>query len=91
MDKKNTLVISVIIVALLIAGIVYWFFIADKTPRTPSPNENQAVQPSPQGTAQSLGGEIYEQAQNPLQDKLPSTNPVQNVNPIENVYTNPFE
>lgn len=39
--------------------------------------------------AQSLGGELYEKTQNPLEDKLPQQSPI--VNPIKDVYKNPFE
>jgi hypothetical protein len=37
----------------------------------------------------SLGGEIYEKQQNPLEDKLPEQTPV--ANPIGDAYKNPFE
>jgi len=39
--------------------------------------------------AESLGGEIYEKTQNPLQDKLPEQTPV--ANPLGDAYKNPFE
>lgn len=40
--------------------------------------------------ASTLGGQIYEQANNPIQDKLPDTvAPV--ANPIQDAYKNPFE
>lgn len=38
---------------------------------------------------ESLGGEIYQKTQNPLEDKLPQQTSV--ANPIGDAYKNPFE
>ncbi|MDO8521491.1 MAG: hypothetical protein Q7S52_05245 [bacterium] len=37
---------------------------------------------------ESLGGALYEKANNPLEDKLPEQSPV--ANPIDGAYKNPF-
>ncbi len=39
----------------------------------------------------SLGSQIFEKTQNPIQDKIPETNPFSKVNPFKGVYKNPFE
>lgn len=53
------------------------FFILQKNRRAP---------------AQGMGGQIYEKIQNPLEDKLPETNPFSvETNPVKKVYKNPFE
>lgn len=40
----------------------------------------------------SLGGQIFEQAANPVKEKLPETNPFNEAetNPLDAVYKNPF-
>ena len=59
---------------------------------------NQIIVPQEQPTNKktnsdtdiSLGGQIFQQVQNPIQEKLPDTNPMENANPIQGAYTNPF-
>ncbi len=41
--------------------------------------------------APNVGGEIFEQVQNPLKDELPQTNPFKaEANPFQKTETNPF-
>ncbi|MBI4039280.1 hypothetical protein HY388_00440 [Candidatus Daviesbacteria bacterium] len=39
----------------------------------------------------NLGSQIFEKTQNPVQDKIPETNPFTKVNPFKGVYKNPFQ
>lgn len=40
---------------------------------------------------QDLGSQLFREPQNPIQDKIPETNPFSKVNPFKGVYKNPFE
>jgi len=46
--------------------------------------------PRSAASASGLGAEIYDQVKNPVQDRIPNTAP-QVVNPVSQVYKNPFE
>lgn len=86
-NKKINIIIIVVIIVLLIIG---GYFVYKKYWPTPSePVREETV---------SLGGQIYEQVQNPA-EKIPETNPYSaktnpfeeaKINPFENVYKNPF-
>ncbi|MEK7664016.1 MAG: hypothetical protein AAB340_01005 [Patescibacteria group bacterium] len=84
MQRKYIVITLVVLCAVV---LLLFFFISLKL-RSPS----QVVTPEPKRTIEddSLGGQIFEQSQNPIQEKLPDTNPVKNANPIEGAYTNPF-
>lgn len=78
----SKIVVCVVVLVILAALLVYWYL------RKP------AVAPVPSAAvptgAETLGGQIYTQASNPIQDKLPGTvSPVPN--PLEGAYKNPFE
>ena len=77
MDRKAKLTVAVVLAILLIAaGAWYW-------------RARRALPPPP--PPPSLGGEIFEKAQNPLKDELPQTNPFKaETNPFQNTETNPF-
>ena len=55
--------------------------------------EEEVVAPvvETKGGEESLGGELFEKASNPVADELPDTNVAPGTNPIEEVYNNPFE
>lgn len=41
--------------------------------------------------AETFGGQIFEQAQNPVENQIPETNPFEvKTNPFEDIYVNPF-
>lgn len=72
--------IIIVLVLLLVGGGVYFFMTNGKIPsvgkKTASP---------------SLGEQIYTQTKNPLEEKLPETNPFAvETNPIKAIYPNPF-
>ena len=79
-NQSITKVVVPIIVVILVAGGLFWYFKFYKKPVSV-----EKVTP-----AATLGGQIYEQANNPIQNKLPDTvAPVPN--PIQDTYKNPFQ
>lgn len=83
--SRNSLIFCVVIV-LIIAGAAYWHLFLRKA-ATPESEAPQGLETPEQV---DLGSTLYEQAQNPIENKLPSTvSPVPN--PVEGIYKNPFE
>ncbi len=70
----------IIVLILLLVGGAYYLISSGKLSNPL--NKNTATS--------SLGGQIYNQTQNPLKDKIPETNPFGKVNPFKGVYKNPF-
>lgn len=69
---------------LVLAALVFWLFSRSQAPAPPSE--------TPVTRSESLGGQIIEKAQNPVQDNIPEINPFQTqVNPFEDLYVNPFK
>ena len=80
-NKKTLLTIAIIVAVALIVG---GFFVYKKYYKAPEPT------PAKEEPA-TLGGQIYEQIQNPA-EKIPETNPYSaKVNPFEEAQTNPFK
>jgi hypothetical protein len=84
--------IAVVILALTIVGASVFFYmkqqaIAPALPPTSASDVPAAATPVAP-TEESLGGTLYEKANNPLGDKLPEQVPV--ANPISDAYKNPF-
>lgn len=88
--KQHPLPLIAIVALLLIAGAVFLYR---------SKSGIEVVSPTPPPSAsESLGEKIYEQAQNPIKDQVPQTNPFETkanpfeteVNPFQGVYKNPF-
>lgn len=78
MNKKTTILFLVVLAVVLIAGSYYYFFIYKRTgPEIPSG-----------GTVESLMEKVA--PKNPL-EKLPETNPVDQVNPFKGLKINPFK
>ncbi|TRZ64172.1 MAG: hypothetical protein D4Q79_02160 [Spirochaetia bacterium] len=79
MNSKK-IIIGVVIVALLaVAGYFVW--------KSYFPKPAAPTQEAPQ----SLGAQIYENIQNPIENKVPETNPFKaETNPFTNAYKNPF-
>lgn len=87
MDNKIFSLLILLIVTS--AGVVYWQLVSRPAPE-PIPFGSKAplVQALPR--PESLGAQIYAQAKNPIENKVPEA-PSPAVNPIEDVYVNPFE
>lgn len=83
MHQRGNIALVSLIVLLLIAGIVY--FLSSK-----GIIKNPLQKSSPNS---SLGSQIFKKTQNPLEGKLPETNPFAAVqtNPFKNIYPNPFD
>lgn len=85
MDRK---LLGMVLMVILAAVVVGGYFAAKKFQKPEiTPLEKQES---------GLGGELYEDAQNPA-EKLPETNPfetqinpLQQTNPFEKIYENPF-
>lgn len=72
----------ILIAILVIAGGAYFLI---STGRVPNPKtlETENI---------SLGEQIYTQTKNPLEEKLPETNPFAvETNPVKKAYPNPFD
>lgn len=90
MPQKSRLLVIIVLGVALIA-FFYWFFVYQSGPAVivPSPITHKAALAPQAPAGQSLGEKIYEQSANPIQDKVPTVNPV--TNPIEGAYKNPFQ
>ncbi len=74
-QNRPRLILLAVLVAALIAAGVWYW------QRRPAPAE----------VPETIGGELFEKAQNPLKDELPQTNPFKaETNPFKNTETNPF-
>ncbi|MDP3973765.1 MAG: hypothetical protein Q8P92_02945 [Candidatus Daviesbacteria bacterium] len=80
-SQKGNIALILLIILLVLAGVVF-FLISKGIVKNPLQNS------SPNS---SLGAQIFEKTQNPIQDKIPETNPFAKVNPFKGVYKNPFE
>ncbi len=78
--EKKALVVIVVAVILAVAGFFYW-----KNSYTPP-----AKEAAPAEKNADLGSELYRQANNPVENKLPET-AAPAPNPLQNIYKNPFE
>jgi hypothetical protein len=79
--KIIEITVPVVIVALFAVGYFVW----KKYYRKPD------IEPIKQEESKTLGGQIYDQVENPAQ-KLPETNPFQaNTNPFDEIKTNPYK
>lgn len=81
-EAGNIALIPLII--LLIVGGILFFLISKGIVKNPLSQKPQSS---------SLGGQIFNEAQNPVSGKIPETNPLGavKINPFKNVYPNPFD
>lgn len=99
MDKKTNsgfsyiIVIAIIAAAAAIGLVLYLNYFKAPSPQNVPPAAQNPPAESPafgaSAASSSLGATIYEQANNPLQNKLPKAVPV--ANPLQGVYKNPFQ
>ena len=85
MSGKLAVITIIVAAAVVAAGVIYWFY-------GPSRRGQAPVLPSAGPAAEepkSLGAEIAESVESPIENKLPAVSPV--VNPLEGAYKNPFE
>ncbi len=84
-SRSNTksMVLTIVVVIIILAALFFWYNGARRT----ASRTSTALTPV---HTQDLGSKIYVQANNPIQDKLPSTvSPVPN--PADTLYKNPFQ
>ena len=81
-------VIVIVVVAVIVAAALWYAKFYQKPKQAAAPA--QGFGPAVNAPTSTLGAQLYQKANNPIQDKLPATvAPVPN--PIQNVYKNPFE
>ncbi len=71
----------IILLAIILIGVGVYFL---------KPWEKLNLPFIPKTSSNDLGGQIYQQTQNPV-SKLPNTNPFGKLNPFKGVYKNPFQ
>ena len=77
--KSKPIILVYIVIAVIIAAAGFWYW--SKSKRTPPPEE-----------ASSLGGQIFDKTQNPLEGQVPDANPFKDQkNPLDAIYQIPFE
>ena len=81
--SKSQMLIFGIVAILLLGGFLFWFLTYGKEKAVPS------VTPPAENTTEELGSQLYKAVENPIEGEVPSANPA--VNPIEDLYANPFE
>lgn len=84
---RPTLILVALLIIIVLLGLLYLKMSGSK--ETPPTRTAAEVVPLVSSTTNSLGGQIYEKAQNPLDGKLETQTPV--ANPINDAYKNPFE
>lgn len=90
---STTVVVGIGLLVIVVLAFLYLKVWSEKSPSPvleviPVVQETETTQPA-SSESESLGGEIYEKAQNPLDGKLETSAPV--ANPINDAYKNPFE
>ncbi len=80
---------SVAIIIILVSLAYIYVSLPQKQPLIRSAAPPSSLPSTPSKSNSSLGGKIYEQSKNPIQNKVPVA-PSPTVNPIQNVYKNPF-
>ena len=78
-SQKGNIALILLIILLVLAGVV--FFLISK-----------GIIKNPLQKSSSLGGQIFNKVQNPLQSKMPEVDAFQaETNPFKNIYPNPFD
>jgi hypothetical protein len=86
---RSALILAALFVIIVLLGLIYIKMSSTEEQDVPLAKTVIEVTPSVSSTTNSLGGEIYEKAQNPLEGKIETQTPV--ANPINDAYKNPFE
>ena len=77
---NRSAIIAVIIALVVVVGVGVWYWSrSDQAPSAPT-------------EAPTLGGQIFDKTQNPLEGQVPDTNPFKEQrNPFDVIYENPFK
>ncbi|MDO8676663.1 MAG: hypothetical protein Q7K16_03395 [Candidatus Azambacteria bacterium] len=77
MENKSQILTWVVVIILVAAGVGFWYW----SRNVKAPEETP-----------TLGGQIFEKTQNPLEGQVPDANPFKDQkNPLDTIYQNPFE
>jgi len=77
--SKPIIIVSAVIVVILVLAAGFWYW-------------SNSKQATPSEEATSLGGQIFDRTQSPLEGQVPDTNPFKDQkNPLDTIYKNPFE
>ena len=78
--QKGSIVPVLLIIIVIIAGVVAYFVYS------------KGIIKNPLQKSSSLGGQIFNKVQNPLQGKMPEVDAFQaETNPFKDIYPNPFD
>jgi len=78
--QKGSIVPVLLIIIVIIAGVVVYFVYS------------KGIIKNPLQKSSSLGGQIFNKVQNPLQGKMPEVDAFQaETNPFKDIYPNPFD
>ena len=78
MDFKSKPILIAFVIVVVVAAAGFWYWQSKKAPSSPG--------------APSLGSEIFDKTQSPLEGQVPDINPFKNQkNPLDAIYQNPFE
>jgi len=83
-QKNNTILISIVITIIVLAGAAYWFLGGFASPR-----EGERITPEVEEEAASFGEEVFNAAQEQVATEL--TENIPEANPLEGVESNPFD
>ena len=76
-ENKQKIIIIAVVVALVVAAGGFWYW-------------SKSKQAQEEGS--SLGSEIFDRTQSPLEGQVPDANPFKDQkNPLDSLYKNPFE
>src|SRR3989344_4385537 len=77
LDNSSKFKFLIIVIVIILAAGGFWYWSSKQAP----PEEGS-----------SLGSEIFDRTQSPLEGQVPDTNPFKNQkNPFDPIYKNPFE
>lgn len=97
-DNKKSVSLVVIVALVIAGGLGFWYWRSKKAVST-APTTTSTTVPGAEKADEGIGAAVFEKSQNPISDKLPETNPFgANINPFEKEanplkvqYKNPFE
>ena len=86
---KQNQILVIVVGAIVVVGLIVWLaaFRGREDNGTP---EETTQEPPAADAPETLGAEIFDETQNPIEGKIGGGNPVEGANPLEGVYQNPF-
>ena len=82
LDNSSKFKFLIIVIVIILAAGGYWYWSKSKQDQKEAPTKG----------APTLGSEIFDRTQSPLEGQVPDANPFKNQkNPLDSLYKNPFE